>query len=424
MAHSSASLIFNQQFEHHLNPSTDQTEQPKAAAKNTLSKRVVVLLAATSALGPTAMQILLPAIPVIKEEFEVSAEVAQLTLSLSMLAIAVGTLAYGPLSDRYGRKPIMLVGLCITFLGSLFCYFAHSIDMLILGRIIQAFGGAVGLVLARAIVRDVYGPDQAARVIATLVMVMVVMPMLSPAVGGELMHRFGWESVFLVMSGLSLIIFVILQNALEETLAEPAPFDGVGAMLRNFLHLFRSRAFRGYALCVAFVSVVFFAFISAAPEIMISVLDRPATEYGYYFIMVPLGFMLGNSIARQFSHLGINRLITLGASLGVIGIVCAIGLQLIGLRHPLALFMPVALAVLGNGITLPNAQAAAINEFPQFAGTASGLTGFLQMAFSAVAAQLVAVIFNGTVYPLLTMMLLASLASLGFFLASTRVRSR
>jgi DHA1 family bicyclomycin/chloramphenicol resistance-like MFS transporter len=134
--------------------------------------------------------------------------------------------------------------------------------------------------------------------------------------------------------------------------------------------------------------------------------------------------MLGNSIARQFSHLGINRLITLGASLGVIGIVCAIGLQLIGLRHPLALFMPVALAVLGNGITLPNAQAAAINEFPQFAGTASGLTGFLQMAFSAVAAQLVAVIFNGTVYPLLTMMLLASLASLGFFLASTRVRSR
>ena len=274
---------------------------------STLSKRVIVLLAATSALGPTAMQILLPAIPVIKDTFEVSAEVAQLTLSLSMLAIAVGTLAYGPLSDRYGRKPIMLLGLCITLVGSLFCYFAHSIEMLILGRFIQAFGGAVGMVLARAIVRDVYGPDEAARVIATLVMVMVVMPMLSPALGGELMQRFGWESVFLVMAALSLIIFAILQGSLRETLAAPAPFDGVGAMLGNFVHLFRSRAFRGYALCVAFVSVVFFAFISAAPEIMITVLERPATEYGYYFIMVPLGFMVGNSIARQFSRLGQSR---------------------------------------------------------------------------------------------------------------------
>jgi len=390
------------------------------STSNTLSKRVIILLAATSALGPTAMQILLPAIPVIKETFQVSAEVAQLTLSLSMFAIAIGTLAYGPLSDRHGRKPIMLIGLAITFAGSLFCYVAQSIEMLIVGRIIQAFGGAAGLVLARAIVRDVYGPEQAAKVIATLVMVMVVMPMLSPAVGGEVMTRFGWEAVFLVMSALSLLIFLILQSSLTETLAEPAPFDGIGAMLRNFIQLMRSRVFRGYALCVAFVSVVFFAFISAAPEIMISVLQRPATEYGYYFILIPLGFMLGNSVARQFNHWGIDRLITLGASLGVIGIMLALGMQLLGLSHPLALFAPVALAVLGNGITLPNAQAAAINEFPQFAGTASGLTGFLQMAFSAVAAQGVAVIYNQTAYPLLLMMLAASLASLGFFVASRR----
>ncbi len=390
---------------------------------NSLSKRVIVLLAATSALGPTAMQILLPAIPVIKETFEVSTETAQLTLSLSMLAIAIGTLTYGPLSDRYGRKPIMLIGLGITLIASLFCFFATSIEMLIVGRFVQAFGGAVGLVLARAIVRDVYGPEQAARVIATLVMVMVVMPMLSPALGGELMHRFGWESVFLVVAALSFFMFLILQGSLKETLAEPAPFDGVRAMLGNFAYLFRSSAFRGYALCVAFVSVVFFAFISAAPEIMITVLQRPATEYGYYFILVPLGFMVGNSIARHFSRLGINRLITIGASVGVAGIILAIALQLFGVHHPLALFIPIAIAVLGNGITLPNAQAAAINEFPQFAGTASGLTGFLQMFFSAIAAQLVAVIFNGTVYPLLLLMLGASLASLGFFLSSMRIRA-
>ena len=154
------------------------------------------------------MQILLPALPVIQDTFIVSNEIAQLTLSLSMLAIALGTLYYGPLSDKYGRKPVMLIGLCITFAGSLACLFADSIEFLILGRFVQAFGGAVGLVLARAMVRDVYEANDAARVIATLVMVMVVIPMLSPALGGELMARFGWQFVFSIVAGFSVVLFV------------------------------------------------------------------------------------------------------------------------------------------------------------------------------------------------------------------------
>lgn len=359
------------------------------------------------------MQILLPALPVIKDSFTVSTDVAQLTLSLSMMAIAFGTLVYGPMSDKYGRKPVMLAGLIVTLAGSLFCYFANSIETLILGRFVQAFGGAVGLVLARAIVRDVYGAEQAARVIATLVMVMVVIPMLSPALGGELMTRFGWHSVFVVIAVLSVALILLLGFKLPETLENPVPFQGVTAMLGTFVTLFRSRAFCGYAFCVTFVSVVFFSFISAAPEIMVSVLGRPPTEYGYYFIMVPAGFMLGNYIARHFGKsTGMNRMIGLGASIALFGIALAVLLQLLGWHTPIALFAPVSLAVFGNGITLPNAQAAAINEFPEFAGSASGLTGFLQMAFSGVAAQLVAVIFNGTVYPLLGLMLVASILSM------------
>ncbi len=378
-----------------------------------LSKTLIVLLAATSALGPGAMQILLPALPIIKETLQVSNDVAQLTLSLSMLAIALGTLIYGPLSDKYGRKPIMILGLSITVLGSIFCYLAHSIEMLILGRIVQAFGGAVGLVLARAIVRDVYGAQEAARVIATLVMVMVVLPMLSPALGGELMLLFGWESVFIVMAVLSSIILLVLIKTLPETHSNPVPFQGMRSMLLAYIGLFKSRVFCGYAFCVTFVSVVFFSFISAAPEIMVSVLHRPANEYGYYFIMVPLGFMTGNYVARHYGRrFHINHMISYGATIGVGGIAAAILLQLSGFHQPIALFAPVAIAVFGNGITLPNAQAAAINEFPQHAGSASGLTGFLQMAFSAIAAQLVAVIFNGTVYPLLFLMLGASMVSL------------
>ncbi len=382
----------------------------------TLSKKLIVLLAASSALGPAAMQILLPALPTIKDDFAVSNDVAQLTLSLSMLAIALGTLCYGPLSDKYGRKPIMLLGLSITFIGSLFCLLADSITLLILGRIVQAFGGAVGLVLARAIVRDVYGASEAARVIATLVMVMVVVPMLSPALGGELMARFGWQSVFVVIAVGSGIMFVLLQMSLPETLEESMPFEGVVSMLKTFGLLLSSSAFRGYAFCVAFVSVVFFSFISAAPEIMVSVLGRPPTEYGYYFVMIPLGFMAGNYVARHAgSSRDIDELINTGGAIALSGIAAAILLQLVGLHHPLALFVPIAVAVFGNGITLPNAQAAAINEFPKMAGSASGLTGFLQMFLSAIAAQGVALIFNGTVYPLLILMLVASLLSFSLF---------
>lgn len=383
---------------------------------NRLSKRMIILLAAVSALGPVGMQILLPALPVIKQKFYVTNDVAQLTLSLSMLAIAIGTLVYGPLSDKFGRKRVMLVGIVITIFGSIVCFVADSIILLISGRFIQAFGGAVGLVLARAIVRDVYGPEEAARVIATLVMVMVVLPMMSPALGGELMQRFGFESVFIVIAFASAIAFVFLFLWLPETLAKPVPFEGVKSMLMTFSKLFASRVFCGYAFCVTFVSVVFFSFISAAPEIMVSVLKRPPTEYGYYFIMIPAGFMTGNYVARHYGRtISIDNMIAIGASIGVFGIVLALLLQTLGMSSPVALFLPIALAVFGNGITLPNAQAAAINEFPEYAGTASGLTGFLQMAVSSVAAQAVALIFNGTVYPLLGLMLVASIISLLIF---------
>ncbi len=386
------------------------------APHTALSRGLILLLAAVSALGPIAMQILLPAIPLIKERFDVSTGVAQLTLSLSMAAIALATLAYGPLSDRYGRRPVLIAGISITIVGSLACIVAPTISLLIAGRIVQAAGGAVGLVVARAIVRDVYDARESASVIATLVMVMVVLPMLSPAVGGELMVRFDWHAVFYLVSALALVMLGLLLWSLPETLKTPVPFAGVKELLGNYGTLLRNPVFRGYGLSVAFVSVVFFSFISAAPEIMVSVLKRPATEYGYYFISVPLGFMIGNYVTRHFGRrAGIHRMIDYGSRISIAGIALAVALHALGFTHPASLFFPVALAIFGNGITLPNAQAGAINAAPHMAGSASGLTGFMQMGFSAVAAQAVALIFNGTVYPMLALMGAASIASLVCF---------
>ena len=381
-----------------------------------LSKRLIVLLAATSALGPAATQILLPAVPAIRREFAVSGDIAQLTLSLSMAAIALGTLAWGPLSDKYGRRPIIMLGLFIALLGSLLCFFAGTVETLIVGRFVQAFGAAVGLVLARAIVRDVYGPAQSARVIATVVMVMVVIPMISPALGGELLIRFGWESTGAAIAVFSLAMLLLISFSLPETLKESVPFEGLVPMLRTFGDLLSSRTFSGYAFCVTFVSVIFFSFIAAGPEILVSVMERPANEYGYYFVLLPSGFIAGSYIARHYGlRLHVDRLMLIGMAIAIAGLCLAFALQLAGLRHPLALFGPVGLTVLGNGITLPGAQAAAINEFPRLAGSASGLTGFLQMAVSALAAQLVAAVYNGTAYPLLLVMLTASLLSLASF---------
>lgn len=378
-----------------------------------LSRGLILLLAMVSALGPIAMQILLPGIPIIKESFGVTTGVAQLTLSLSMAAIALATLIYGPLSDRYGRRPVLITGISITIIGSALCVMAPTIELLIAGRIVQAAGGAVGLVVARAIVRDVYDARESASVIATLVMVMVVMPMLSPALGGELMVRFDWHSVFYLVACIASIMLGLLLYLLPETLQERVPFTGAKNLLVTYVDLLRNPIFRGYGLSVAFVSVVFFSFISAAPEIMVSVLKRPATEYGYYFISVPLGFMFGNYVARHYGkRIGIHRLIDYGSRISIFGITIAIVLHSVGITHPAGLFFPVAFAIFGNGITLPNAQAGAINAAPKLAGSASGLTGFMQMGFSAVAAQAVALIFNGTVYPMLTLMLVASLMSL------------
>ncbi|OGT73703.1 MAG: hypothetical protein A3H44_09290 [Gammaproteobacteria bacterium RIFCSPLOWO2_02_FULL_57_10] len=392
---------------------TQSSAPSSALVINHLSRGLILLLAMVSALGPVAMQILLPGVPIIKESFQVSTAIAQLTLSLSMASIAIATLAYGPLSDRFGRKPVLVSGMIITIIGSIMCIVAPGIEWLIIGRVVQAAGGAVGMVVARAIVRDVYDAREASSVIATLVMVMVVMPMLSPAVGGELMVRLDWHSVFYFVAICSAILLGCLVYTLPETLREPVPFSGVGDMLRTYRSLLQMRSFCGYAFSVSFVSVVFFSFISAAPEIMVSVFQRPATEYGYYFIIIPLGFMAGNYVTRHFgTRAGIHRMIDYGSRISILGIALAILLQAIGLHHPAALFLPIALAIFGNGITLPNAQAGAINAAPKKAGSASGLTGFMQMAFSAVAAQAVALIFNGTVYPMLLLMLGASVLSL------------
>jgi len=374
---------------------------------------LIAILAAVTAMSPFAMQIFLPALPAIQEGFAVSISTAQLTLSASMVATAVATLIYGPLSDRFGRRPILLLGLGIFIVGSLFCVFAPNIETLILARVVQAAGGASGMVIARAVARDHYGPQGAANVIARLTMVMVVAPMVAPAIGGFIVDAASWRLIFGVVCVAGIMVgAAVLLMFTESHRAEDHMGTGAG-MLRGFAQLLGSGRFIALALYPAFSSTVFFAFISGAPYIMVELLHRPAAEYGLYFILVSAGFMTGNFAAVRLSaRFSTLQMMTAGMLVSLAGVLSSIAFVAADMLRPLTLFVPVMFTQFGQGLGMPNAQAAAINVFPLRAGTASALTSFSQMIFAAVASQIVGILHNGTAWPLLLIMLFGVLGAL------------
>lgn len=368
-----------------------------------------------------SMQIFVPSLPWIQKYFQVSTGEAQLTLSLSLVSIALSTLAYGPLSDRLGRRPVLLTGFGVFLAGTLLCAMAPGIRTLIAGRIVQAAGGAAGLVLARAIIRDMCSSVDAARYIATVFMVMVCAPMVAPAIGGVLQDWLDWRASFVFMMLVSAVLLFMIKRRLQETNRRLVMFTGVGQMIGAFGTLLKCPAFSGYAVHTACSSVIFFTFVSSAPYVMADFMARPATEYGFYFIMISIGFMLGNfTTTRLCRVLGINRMIFLGTTVSVMGILIAYAFIASGSLTPLRLFVSVGIAIVGNGMTMPNAQAAAINAFPNLAGSASGLTGFLQMSFSAVSTQLAALFYDGTAFPMIHLMMAASVLSMVAFSVGLR----
>ena len=389
-----------------------------ATPKPAVSAAFMALLIALSALGPMALQIFVPALPAIQAHFAVAPGVAQLALSLSILANAVAALSYGPLSDRFGRRPVVLAGLGLFIAGSVMCALAPTIDLLVIGRIAQAGGGAAGLVVARAIVRDLYERDRAASMIAYLTMAMVVAPMLAPAGGAVLLDLAGWRTIFIVVTAIGVLLAWGARQRLLETRAGGSGSASWSALLTGTAALFRSRAFVGYVLQSAFAISVFFAFVAGAPYYMIDILDRPATEYGLYFIVVSLGFMTGNfTAARITPRVGLDRMVVTGSCLVVAGTGLAATLLASGMWTPLALIGPMMLTTFGNGLAIPNAQAGAISVDPALAGTASGLSGFAQMLVAALVSQAVGMLQNGTPYAMLGFMVgCAVLSLLGFVL--------
>ncbi len=382
------------------------------------SRILLLILVLATATGPLSMQIFVPALPQIAADFAVGSATAQLTLSLSLLAIALSTLIYGPLSDRYGRRPVLIVGMALFVAGGALSAIASDIAWLVCGRVLQAIGAAAGMVIGRAIVRDLFASDQVARVLSMLITAVVVAPMVAPFLGGLLADTAGWRAIFMATAGLGLAILLLTMWQLQETNKTRTRHPRVVSLLSGYGRLATNRRFLAYALQSSFAMASFYAFISAAPYLMSGVLARPATEYGLWFIFMPGTFMAGNMVAMKIGgRFGIDRMVLAGALLGIGGALLGLVLILAGLLSPLVLFAPAMLISISHGLSMANAQAGAMNVEPAMAGTASGLTGFLQMAISAGAAQIVGLLPTDTAVPMSIAMVACMGLSLLLFVA-------
>jgi MFS transporter, DHA1 family, multidrug resistance protein len=370
-----------------LDPAREQL--PKSETQP-MSWRLIALLIAMSGVGSLSLNLLVPAIPGLVAKFAADPASVQLTISLYLLGLASAQLAFGPLSDRFGRRPMVLAGLAIATLASTAAIFAASIASLIAARVAQSLGASTGQTIGRAIIRDLHERERAASMIGLVTSVTVIMPMAAPLIGGVLDTLFGWESIFVFSAALSVTVLIWAVVALPETRRWAAASGERGHFRADLAALAASPRFFGYALCAGLGSAPFFSFLGGAPHVVVTMLGRTSAEYGLWFFLPSIGFMAGNfAVSRLTMRLGIDALIWWGIALTIIG--CLLNAAVYAAFpgwEMVTIFLPQIIIGFGNGLLLPTAVAGAVSIRPQVAGTASGLTGFVQMAIGAAAAQL------------------------------------
>ncbi len=362
-------------------------EAAAAAGRGRRDLPLILLLASVTAIGPFTLHALSPALPAISASLGVQAAAAQLLLSLSLVAMALSTLAWGPLSDRHGRRPVLVAGLVMAVVGSATAALAPSLGVAILGRVLQAAGGAAGMVLARAVAQDVFGAARSAGVIGQMTAFMVAAPMVAPTVSGLLVASVGWRGVFWMSAALCGVLVVWARASLSET-APAGAATGPRAMLRGFADVAARRTFWRYAAYASFSLAGFYYFVAITPYVMREAFGQGPAAYGLYFILLSATFMVTNFVAGRVSaRLGSERVLMGGALLSLSGPALSAALLLAGAHVPIVLFLPGMIQSFGAGLAMPNAMAGAVASAPGRAGAASGLLGFSQFMAASLTTQ-------------------------------------
>lgn len=375
--------------------------------------KLALLLGLLTAFAPLSIDMYLSSLPEIGRSLGVGIDRAQLTLAAYFLGLGTGQLVHGPLADRLGRRPPLFVGLVVYTIASALCAMATSIDALILLRLCQALAGCAGMVIARAVVRDVAHEIDPVKLMSRLMLIMGVAPILAPLMGGYLAAALGWRAIFWFLSGVGAVALVCCVLFLPETLVpEKRQRASVFAVLASYLSLILDRRFLATAMVSGLTMGGMFAYIAGSPFVFISIYGVPPEHYGLFFGSGAAGFILMSQFGGRFAaRWGRDKVFTVG----VAGVACC-GVALTGfvlLGAPfLAVYASIVLYIALLGVVVPIGSVLAITPFPHMAGTASALLGTLQFGFGAIAGSLVSALHNGTAFPMAITLGLAGVSAI------------
>ncbi|MGP4749281.1 multidrug effflux MFS transporter [Agrobacterium pusense] len=372
----------------------------------------IITLVVIAGVAALCMNVFLPSLATMAVYFDTDYAVMQFAVSGYLAATACLQLVIGPLSDLFGRRPVMLASIAVMIVATLVCMLAPNITVFMIGRVAQA-AVVSGFVLARAIVRDMVPMEQAASMIGYVTMGMSVVPMVGPTVGGLLNDISGWQSSFALLCLLGLGILALAWLDLGETNHNRSA--SFSQQFHAWPELLRSPLFWGYALTSTFSSGMFFSFLGGAPFVGSVLYGLSPAMLGLQFFFMASGYMLGNFISGRYaSEIGITRMMLSGNVIGIAGIIAAIALISVGAESAYAFFVPLALIGVGNGVTLPSANAGMVSVQPHLAGSASGLGGAMTIGGGAALSVLASSVLSkedGT-WPLLLVMLATGLVAL------------
>jgi len=379
-----------------------------------------VLLTAIVGVGALSIDMFLPSLPTIAAVFLADASTAQLTVTLFLAGLAVSQLVWGPLSDRFGRRRVLLAGLALYTMAGTACAFIPGIRTLIVARVVQALGAGSGPVIARAVVRDLYEPLRAARILAAMGTAQALTPILAPVLGGWVHALAGWHAVFLVQGAFGAAFLLTAAGVVPETNVY-AGAPGAEPLPRRVAELLGHPRYLAYVTVAAFMFGGQFAFITGSSFALIGVLGVSPTVYGVCFGSVATGLMAGNFVSVKLGpRLGIDTMIRAGTLIGAAAGLAMALLAWAGVASVISVVGPMFGFAFGLGFVLPNAAAGAIGPFPRMAGLASAVLGFVQLTGSALYAIVVSQFYDGTLRPMTTAVATAGLAALVVFALLSR----
>jgi MFS transporter, DHA1 family, multidrug resistance protein len=386
---------------------------------------LTALLAGLSAVGPLTTDMYLPSLPDIARQLDASTAEVQFTISAYLIGFAVGQILYGPISDRHGRKPVLMGAIALYCVASLACAVSTSIELLIVARAFQALGGCGGIVLTRAIVRDIYSGAHAGRELSLIGSVMALAPVIAPILGGLVQTGFGWRATFLVLvvAGLagSAIVWTLLPETLNMRAAEPVSLP---SMLRSYRIVARSRAYHAYLAITAASYAGLFAWISGSAFVLQDLYGLAPFDFGVAFALGSVGYMTGSAIAaRLVVRLGLDGVLGLGGCACAAGGLAMTAAVALGLTSSMSLVLPMAIYLAGLGMVLPQGIAGAMTPFPERAGAASSLFGFVQQTAAAICGTAVGCFLGQSAWPLAAGVASMGVATLGLWLATRGVRA-